>query len=48
VPHVIRRVSGENEGETELWRFVGDAYVHGLMKGEADVIDVEKKDFVFV
>jgi hypothetical protein len=48
VPHVIRRVTGDNETEPELWKFVGDAYVHGLMKGEADKIDVEERDIVFV
>jgi hypothetical protein len=48
VLHVIRRVTGDNETEPELWKFVGDAYVHGLMKGEADEIDVEERDIVFV
>jgi hypothetical protein len=48
VPHVIRRVRGDNENGPELWKFVGDAYVHGLMQGEANEIDVEEKNFVFV
>jgi hypothetical protein len=48
VPHVIRKVTEDNRNETELWKFVGDAYVHGLMNGEADEIDVEERDIVFV
>jgi hypothetical protein len=30
VPVVLR-----HKGEGEKWEFVGDAYVHGVMKGEA-------------
>jgi hypothetical protein len=48
VPHVIRKVTEDNRNESELWKFVGDAYVHGLMNGEADEIDVEERDIVFV
>jgi hypothetical protein len=48
VPHVIRRVRRDDETEPELWRFVGDAYVHGLMKVEADGIEAEERDIVFV
>jgi hypothetical protein len=31
VPYIVRRVDGENG----VYRFVGDAYVHGIMNGEA-------------
>ncbi|OCK74923.1 HET-domain-containing protein [Lepidopterella palustris CBS 459.81] len=33
VPLVLRR-RGEKDGDGEGWRFVGDAYVHGMMYGE--------------
>jgi hypothetical protein len=48
VPHVIRRASGEDGGEMKAWRFVADAYVHGLINGEGDETDVEERDVVFV
>jgi hypothetical protein len=45
-PHVLRRVEDRN-GEAR-YIFVGDAYVHGLMRGEADAMGVEEKDIVLV
>lgn len=46
--HVIRRVvEGYGDG-VERWRFVGDAYVYGLMHGEADDTDVEETQFCMV
>jgi hypothetical protein len=44
-PHVIRRV---REREDDVYRFVGDAYVDGMMHGEADTEDLEARDLVFV
>lgn len=46
-PHVLRSAR-EGDNVVEKWRFVGDAYVHGLMNGEADGIDIDKKDIVLV
>ncbi|XPS94955.1 hypothetical protein M3J09_004253 [Ascochyta lentis] len=45
-PHVLRRVQ-DRSGEAR-YRFVADAYVHGLMYGEADDIDVDGEDVVLV
>lgn len=45
-PHVIRRVEERDGGER--YRFVGDAYVHGLMYGEARDVDGESSEMVFV
>jgi hypothetical protein len=44
-PHVIRRV---RERDDDVYRFVGDAYVDGMMHGEADTEDLEARDLVFV
>ena len=45
-PHVLRRV--DNRDGCERYRFVGDAYVHGLMYGEIEKMDLKERDFVFV
>jgi hypothetical protein len=45
-PHVIRR-AGNRDG-SERYVFVGDAYVHGLMCGEAEELVIEKRELVFV
>ncbi|KZM20903.1 hypothetical protein ST47_g7943 [Ascochyta rabiei] len=45
-PHVLRRVR-DRDGAAR-YRFVGDAYVHGLMYGESDDLDVEERDIVLV
>ena len=45
-PHVVRRVD-DREG-SERYVFVGDAYVHGLMYGEAGELGVEERELVFV
>ncbi|KAF2022469.1 hypothetical protein EK21DRAFT_119733 [Setomelanomma holmii] len=45
VPHVLRRA---NDRESEKYRFVGDAYVHGLMYGAADEMDLEVRDITLV
>ncbi|OAL45453.1 HET-domain-containing protein [Pyrenochaeta sp. DS3sAY3a] len=43
--HILRkRTSGDSEGDR--WQLVGDGYVHGLMYGEADEMDVEERDIV--
>jgi hypothetical protein len=44
-PHVIRRVK---EQADEVYRFVGDAFVDGMMHGEADTEDLDARDLVFV
>jgi hypothetical protein len=45
-PHVLRRV--ENRDGERRYRFVGDAYVHGLMCEESDGMEVEEVDVVLV
>ncbi|KAG9199536.1 hypothetical protein G6514_008394 [Epicoccum nigrum] len=45
-PHVVRR-AGNRDG-SERYVFVGDAYVHGLMYGEAEELVIEKRELVFV
>jgi hypothetical protein len=45
VPHVLRRAS---DREGEKYRFVGDAYVHGLMYGAADEMDLEVRNVTLV
>jgi hypothetical protein len=43
--HVIRR---EKDRDSEVYRFVGDAYMDGMMHGEADTEELETRDLVFV
>jgi hypothetical protein len=38
VPHVLRKV---DDRDGTVYKFIGDAYVHGLMYGEADEMNVE-------
>ena len=45
-PHVLRRVE-DRDGEAR-YVLVGDAYVSGLMYGEADGMDVDEVDIVLV
>ena len=45
-PHVVRRI--EDRGGSERYEFVGDAYVHGLMYGEAEELGLEERELVFV
>lgn len=45
-PFVLRRVEDRN-GEAR-YMFVGDAYVHKLMYGEADSMDIVEEDIVLV
>ena len=45
--HVIRDVSEVNS-EEERWKLVGDAYVHGLMHGEAEALDIEERDIMLM
>ena len=45
-PFVLRRV--DDKGGDARYKFVGDAYVHGLMYGEADSIDVQEEDILLV
>jgi hypothetical protein len=47
IAHVIRKVEDWSDIE-ETWRCVGDAYVHGLMYGEADDMDIEERDVTLV
>ena len=43
VPHIIR--PGTQQG---TWVIVGEVYVHGMMYGEAEQLDLPAKDFVLV
>lgn len=45
-PFVVRRVD-EVEGRAR-WKLVGDAYVHGLMHGEADISKMEEEDILLM
>ena len=45
-PFVVRRVD-EVDGRTR-WKLVGDAYVSGLMYGEADALGVEEVDVLLM
>lgn len=45
-PHVIRRV--DDRDSQERYKFVGDAYVHGLMHGEVDKMAIEARKVTFV
>lgn len=47
-PHVLGRVDEACKDDIERWQFVGDAYVHGLIYGEADDIDVEEPELCMV
>jgi hypothetical protein len=47
VVHVLRRAEGISD-HVERWRLVADAFVDGLMHGEADGMDVEERDIVLV
>jgi hypothetical protein len=46
--HVLRKVSDGSDTEPETWKFVGNAYVHGMMHGEVDELEVEEEDIVLV
>lgn len=45
-PFVVRKVDVV-EGTTR-WQLVGDAYVHGMMYGEADGVDVKEEDILLM
>jgi hypothetical protein len=45
-PFVLRKV--DDKDGNERYKFVGDAYVHGLMYGEADGTDVHEENILFV
>ena len=42
-PHVLRKVKCR---EGNVYQAIGDAYVHGLMNGEADDIHIEELDII--
>ncbi|KAH7092484.1 heterokaryon incompatibility protein-domain-containing protein [Paraphoma chrysanthemicola] len=46
-PHMLRQARN-SRGVVEKWRFVSDAYVHGLMDGEADAMQPGARDIVLV
>lgn len=46
-PHVLSKVDSSKDGK-DSWRFVGDAFVHGLMHGEADEMHVDDTEFCMV
>jgi uncharacterized cupin superfamily protein len=43
-PHVLRNASDDND----KYLVIGDAYVDGIMYGEADSLEIEARDFVLV
>lgn len=45
--HVVRRTERGGD-QVEKWRLVGDAYVHGLMYGEANGMDVGERELCLV
>lgn len=45
-PFVLRKV--DDKDGNERYKFVGDAYVHGLMYGEADGTDVHEENILLV
>jgi hypothetical protein len=45
VVHVLRRLRVAQDGE-QIWQFVGDAYVHGLMAGEVDELSIDSTSIV--
>jgi hypothetical protein len=50
--HVLRREADRTEGALgdryETYRLIGDAYLHGWMKGETENMDFEERDIVLV
>jgi chaperonin cofactor prefoldin len=42
-PFVLRKLD-EMDGDKKVYRFIGNAYVHGVMKGEA-MVDLEKEKY---
>jgi hypothetical protein len=48
VLHVQRHVPTEDDTNITAFKFVGGAYVHGLMNGESDDIGVDEEDLIFV
>jgi hypothetical protein len=44
-PHVLRNASPVND---DKYLVIGDAYVDGIMYGEADALDIEVRDIVLV
>jgi hypothetical protein len=42
-PFVLRKLD-ELDGDKKVYRFIGNAYVHGVMKGEA-MVDLEKEKY---
>lgn len=45
-PFVLRKVD-EVDGKTR-YKFIGDAYVHGLMYGEADAMKIDEEGILLV
>jgi hypothetical protein len=50
--HVLRREADRTEGALgdryETYRLMGDAYVHGWMRGETEDMDFEEREIVLV
>lgn len=44
-PHVLRRVVDREDG---VYRFIGDAYVNGMMNGEVDEMGFKEQTIVLV
>jgi hypothetical protein len=45
VVHVLRPLKVTQDGK-QLWQFVGNAYVHGMMNGEVDELGIESISIV--
>lgn len=44
-PHVMRKVADRAD---EVYRAIGDAYVHGLMNAEADDMNFKEQDITLI
>lgn len=42
-PFLMRKAAMVNTGKAEIWRYVGDCYAHGIMKGEVVASHMEEK-----
>jgi hypothetical protein len=45
VPVVLREHSGAGPGSPPYWRLIGEAYAHGFMDGEANLLKLKEKAF---
>lgn len=45
--HLIRRKDNEHHG-SEVYQLVGEAFVHGMMYGEIEELDIEHQDITLI